>query len=73
VAEALEWAEKGAEPGFNMVVTYYYRGLCKMETARHESFRAFEALVDRLWWIIRLRLRQYLAHRRDPAGRAGAS
>jgi tetratricopeptide (TPR) repeat protein len=67
IEEALELTHKGTEPGFSMLETNFYLGLCNMESVRNKSFAAFRAFVDQLCWIVALRLREYLAWLDDPA------
>ena len=66
IAEALELTEAAREPGFSMVETYYYRGLCHGRLGeRRAACEAFQRLVEKLCWVVPLRLREYLAWRRS--------
>jgi len=64
--QALQETEAGAEPGFTMAETWYYRGLCHLSAGRTgPCLEAFERLVEKVCWAVPLRLREYLAWRRS--------
>jgi len=62
--EALELQRAGAEPGFGMAETHYCIGLCHLAMdERRLCIQEFEPLVNKVWWAVPMRLREYLAWR----------
>ena len=75
IDEALEQVRAGAEPGFTMMETHYYLGLCHLAQGRRPAcFAEFERLAEKVWWAVPQRFREYLAWRRaERAKRPSAS
>ena len=66
IDEALEQIRAGAEPGFSMMETHYYLGLCHLAQGnRLLCLEEFERLAAKVWWAVPLRYREYLAWRRS--------
>jgi tetratricopeptide (TPR) repeat protein len=64
--EAVEQIHAGAEPGFSMMETHYYLGLCRLAQGRRPAcFAEFERLAEKVWWAVPQRYREYLAWRRS--------
>jgi len=65
--EAVAQIRAGAEPGFSMMETHYYLGLCYLaQGKRLPCLEEFERLAAKVWWAVPLRYREYLAWR--PSG-----
>jgi tetratricopeptide (TPR) repeat protein len=75
IDEAIERIRAGAEPGFTMMETHYYLGLCHLAQGRRAAcFAEFERLAEKVWWAVPQRYREYLAWRRaERAKRPSAS
>lgn len=60
IDEAALYTEQGAEPGFSMAETQYYRALCHLAKGnRHSAIAPLEALVAKVCWAVPIRLREY--------------